>query len=313
MTVMQQAGEEGLPGGGGSDGLPGQQQGPGQGTPWYAGLAENGAELPEFVTNAPDFETFVKTAEELKNYQGSSLRIPGPDASEEDVKAFHAKLTERVPGLYYMPNKDDPDAVKSLRRSLGVPENGAEGYQFQAPEGGAVDENMTAQFRNWANELDLSQEQAAGLYQRWNEYQGAVVGGIKEQQQTGLAQLKAEWGVTYDDRVKKIDHLLSKYSGTENMRATLRAGDAPPHVIKMFHEMAESVLGEGMNMVGIEEPPPGVPPAEAAERAREIRESKAFNNPDDPGHRDAVQKHLHYMKMANPQSEQTAPQHAGLG
>ena len=116
----------GAPDGSGGGGLPAPGGGgPGPGTPWYSGLASEGAELPPLVTEAPDFATFVKTAQDLKAYQGASLRIPGPEANDEDRKAFHAKLAEKVPGVYYMPDPQDAGhdrRVKNERSSSGSDE-----------------------------------------------------------------------------------------------------------------------------------------------------------------------------------------------
>lgn len=312
--VMQAAGGDGLPGGGGGDGLPAGQQGPGPGTPWYSGLAEQGAELPALVTEAPDFSTFVKNAVELKAYQGDSLRIPGPESTDEDRTAFHTKLAERVPGVYYMPDPENPEQIKALQRKLGAPEDG-NGYTFTPPEGGDLDETMTAQYRGWANDLDMTQAQADGIYKKFNEYQLAAVGALKQGHGEKITALKAEWGVTFPDKVKKIDHLVSKYAETDGFRAELAAGNVPPHILKMFSQMADGLLGEGMQMVGTggNEPPAGLPPAEAAERAAEVRNHKAFLDEAHPEHKAMVAKHLEYMKQANPNASQAAPARAGLG
>lgn len=265
------------------------------------------------VKEAPDFATFVKAASDLKAYQGDSLRIPGPEASEEDRTAFHTKLAERVPGVYYMPNPEDPAQIKALQRKLGAPEDG-NGYTFTPPEGGDLDEAMTAQYRNWANELDMTQAQADGIYKRFNEYQLQAVGAIKGTHTEALNGLKAEWGVTYPDKVKKIDHLVSKYENTDAFRASLANGDVPPHILKMFSQMADGLLGEGMQMVGTDQQQPtGVPPAEAASRAAEVRAHPAFLDSHHPEHASMVAKHLEYMKQANPTASQEAPARAGLG
>lgn len=321
FPVMQEAGGEGAGGGGagaapgsggGAGALPGSGSGPGVGTPWYSGLAPEGTELPPLVTEAPDFATFVKNASELKSYVGQSLRIPGPDAGDDVKKEFLQKLTEKVPGVYYMPDPEDTEARKALFRSLGAPDDPNE-YTLAPPEAGDLDENMTAQFRQWCAELDLTKDQAAKLYEKYNGYQTAAITQLREGQQQGLQQLKAEWGVTYPDRVKKIDFLLSKYDGTENMRATLANDEAPPHVVKMFYQMAESVLGEGMQMIGAPQAPEGLPPAEAAERAAEIRNNPAFTDEGHPEHARLVAEHFRYMKLANPQSSQEPPARAGFG
>lgn len=310
--VMQGEGDGSGSGGGGLP-APGGG-GPGPGTPWYSGLAGEGAELPALVTEAPDFNTFVKNAVETKAYQGDSLRIPGPEATVDDRTAFHAKLAERVPGVYYMPDPSDPAQIKALQRKLGAPEDG-NGYTFTPPEGGDLDEAMTAQYRNWANDLDMTQAQADGIYKRFNEYQLAALGTLKGGHDEKITALKAEWGVTFPDKVKKIDHLVGKYADTEGFRAELAAGNVPPHILKMFSQMADGLLGEGMQMVGTggNQQPAGLPPAEAAERAAEVRNHKAFLDEAHPEHKAMVKKHLEYMKQANPTASQDPPARAGLG
>lgn len=310
--VMEEAGGGGGGPGGGAGGLPGGG-GPGSGTPWYSGLAPEGTELPDFVKNAPDFPAFVKTAEELKAYQGDSLRIPGPEASDEDRTAFQTKLTERVPGVYYMPDPENADQIKALQRKLGAPEDG-NGYTFTPPEGGDLDEAMTAQYRNWANDLDMTQKQADGIYKRFNEYQLAAIGALKNGHDEKITALKAEWGVTFPDKVKKIDHLVSKYAGTEGFRTELAAGNVPPHILKMFSQMADGLLGEGMQMVGTGgQAPAGLQPEEAKARAAECRNHAAFLDEAHPEHKAMVAKHLEYMKQANPNASQDPPARAGLG
>ena len=316
---MQGEGGNGSGGGGGSPGgapgggLPGGG-GSGPGTPWYSGLAPEGAELPALVTEAPDFGTFVKNAVELKAYQGDSLRIPGPEASDDDRTAFHTKLAERVPGVYYMPDPESPEQIKALQRKLGAPEDG-NGYTFTPPEGGDLDETMTAQYRTWANDLDMTQAQADGIYKKFNEYQLAAVGALKQGHDQSMTTLKAEWGVTFPDRVKKIDHLVGKYEGTDGFRAELAAGNVPPHILKMFAQISDGLLGEGMQMVGTggHQPPAGLPPEEAKARAAEVRAHPAFLDEAHPEHATMVSKHLDYMKQANPNASQEPPARAGLG
>jgi hypothetical protein len=313
---MQEAGGGGGGGGpGGGGGLPpAGGGGPGPGTPWYAGLVPEGTEVPEAVKNAADLPALISTVQELKAYQGDSLRIPGPEATVEDRTAFNAKLAERVPGVYYMPDPEDPAQIKALQRKMGAPEDG-NGYTFTPPEGGSIDEAMTAQYRTWANDLDMTQAQADGIYKRFNEYTLGEIGAMKGTHNEAINGLKAEWGVTFPDKVKKIDHLVGKYADTEGFRAELQAGNVPPHILKMFSQMADGLLGEGMQMVGTggDQPPPGLPPAEAAERAAEVRNHPAFFDDAHPEHMAMVKKHVEYMKQAHPTASQEAPARAGLG
>lgn len=312
--LMEGEGGDGS-GGGGGGGLPAAGGGgPGPGTPWYSGLAPEGTELPALVTEAPDFPTFVKVAQDLKAMTGDSLRIPGPESTPEAQAEFQKKLAERVPGVYYMPDPENAEQITALQRKLGAPES-AEGYTFTPPEGGDLDEGLTANYRNWANELNLTQHQADSIYKRFNDYQLAAVGELQSGHQEGLSQLKAELGVTYPDRLKKIDHLLSKYEGTEVMRESLKTEQFPAHVVRLFNNMADGLLGEGMQMVGSGEgtQPTGMPPAEAAERAAEVRSNPAFLDEAHPEHAAMVKKHVEYMKMAHPEASQQAPARAGFG
>lgn len=312
--LMQGEGDgSGSGGGGGGDGLPGSQQGPGPGTPWYSGLAPEGTELPQLVTESPDFETFVKTAQELKSYQGASLRIPGPEASDEDRAAFHAKLAERVPGVYYMPDPENAEQRAALQRKMGAPDDAA-GYTFTAPEGGDLDEGLTAQYREWSNELNLTQHQADEIYKRFNTYQLAAINEMKGGHTAALNELKTELGVTYPDRIKKINFLLSQYPDTEQMQASMNNDEFPPHVVRLFNKMADQLLGEGMQMVGSQQQQStGLPPEEARARAAEVRAHPAFLDDHHPEHAEMVRKHLEYMKMANPSASQEAPARAGFG
>jgi hypothetical protein len=310
------AGSGGAPDGDGGGGLPTPPGGggPGPGTPWYSALAPEGTELPPIVKEAPDFATFVKVAQDLKAMTGDSIRIPGPEASEEVKAEFQKKLAERVPGVYYMPDPENQEQITALQRKLGAPDS-PEGYTFTPPEGGDLDEGLTANYRNWANELNLTQHQADEIYKRFNTYQLAAVGELQSGHQEGLAQLKAEMGVTYPDRLKKIDFLLSKYEGTEVMRESLKTEQFPAHVVRLFNNMADGLLGEGMQMVGSGEgtQPTGMPPAEAAARAAEVRANPAFLDEAHPEHKAMVAKHVEYMKMAHPEASQQAPARAGFG
>ena len=87
---LREAEGEGAGGGGGDD-------------KWYAGHVAEGAELPPLLTESADFDSFLKQAVDYQAMQGSSIRIPGENASEEDRQAFYAKLTAQVPGLMAVP------------------------------------------------------------------------------------------------------------------------------------------------------------------------------------------------------------------
>lgn len=103
----------------------------------------------------------------------SQTRVPGKDASEKDVAAYH--------------------------KAVGVPEK-AEGYEFAVPEDHELTEADKA-FQAWAGETfhaqNISVDQAKGLAEAWNEYaagiQQAQIDADKAFADETEAALKKEW------------------------------------------------------------------------------------------------------------------------
>ena len=173
---------------------------------------------------------------------------------------------------------------------------------------------MTANYRQWCHEFNVPAEAADAIYKRFNDYQLAAIAEMKNGHQAGLNELKAEMGVTYPDRIKKINFLLSKYPDTEQMQLSMSNDEFPPHIVRLFSQMSDQLLGEGMQMVNQgNQQPTGMAPAEAAERAAECRAHAAFLDENHPEHKAIVRKHFEYMKMANPQASQEPPARAGFG
>ena len=85
-------------------------------------------------------------------------------------------------------------------------------------------------------------------------------------------------------------------------------------MVRLFSQMSDQLLGEGMQMVNQGgQAPVGLPPQEAAERAAECRAHPAFLDENHPEHRSIVAKHFEYMKQANPNASQEPPARAGFG
>lgn len=300
--------EEGAGGGGGG---PGGGGGGGE-EPWYEGLAPAGTELPAMVTESADFEAFVKQATDYQAMQGSSLRIPGENASVEDRAEFYQKLLERVPGLMPSPDNEDAEAQKALAVKLGVPE-AVEGYETPAmPDGRELDKPLSDWFHGAALGLKLSKGQAKGLFEEFTKYQlereTAAVGELKAQD----GKLREDWGATYDPQMKKIRALLGNYAEFNDLVANMDKGLVPAHVYRGFAKIAEGMMGEGFEMLQQPNLEHVVTPNEAALQVQETIAKLAKLEPNDPARGPLMQKLIELQKQAMPDADHTPPARAGF-
>lgn len=129
----------------------------------------------------------AKAVADLRKHESTAIRIPGKDASEEEIAAY--------------------------TKALGVPET-AEGYEFTVPEGQEPTDADKA-FQAWAGETfhsnRISVEQAKGLSEAWNTYVAALqeeqVKADKAFADESLTALKAEWpGKEFERNKAFADH-----------------------------------------------------------------------------------------------------------
>lgn len=124
----------------------------------------------------------AKAVSDLRKRESTSIRLPGKDASDEDVAAYKA--------------------------AIGVPEN-VDGYEFALPEGREATDDDKA-FQSAAGEvfhkLNISAEQATGLNAWWNEFQAQAEAAQTEADKAFAAEteaaLRKEWPGQEFDRNK---------------------------------------------------------------------------------------------------------------
>jgi hypothetical protein len=273
-----------------------------------------GADLPQLLTDSKDFDSFVKQAVDYQAMQGSSIRIPGENASPEDREAFYGKLTERVPGLIVAPNPEDAEAMKAFHTAVGVPEE-KDGYELPAPpEGTQVNEALQTWFLESAHERKLSKAQAKGLYEDFNTYQqtaeAAALASLKEQE----TALRTEWGATYDPQMAKIDTLWANYPEFQELRENAKKGLVPAHVLKGFAKLAEGMMGKGFTMLsdGQHQQSSAMTPMEAKRQAEETLTKLTKLEPSDPQRPALMHQLLELNKLAMPDADHKAPARAGF-
>lgn len=284
------------------------------GQKWFDSLPDE-YKANETVQNAPDLGTFVKQALDTASFVGNSVRIPGPDAGQEDIQKFHQKLVEKVPGLYYMPSEEDAEAQKALFQKLGKPAE-ITGYELKIPEGyeNDVDESFMENFPKWAHELNLTKKQAEGMFNKYSEQLAGRLKSMREANAESIGKVKNEWGAAFDSKMNKVNALLDKTGAPDSVKEAVKNNIAGGDTLKWFAGLAESMMG-GKPVVLDQEgaPDSAMTPSEAQAQINEIMARKEYWDAGSPQQKDLVKKVVELRKLADPAASTEPPARAGFG
>ena len=213
--------------------------------------------------------------------------------------------------LLRLPREGDVPAEVWTR--LGRPEK-PEGYGLKAVEG-IIDDDALGEFATKAHAAGITGKHATEMF---NLYVGMVQAGQARKQaeaveaaKTGEAELRREWGATYDDKIHAMKRAIDRFGGDGLKQAFDQAGlGGNPLVVKMFAQMGE-MLGEG-GLKGGGQGGMGTalsPDAARAEIAT-LQSDQAFVrkylDASAEGHREAKEKMRALFAAANPGMSTTA-------
>jgi len=192
---------------------------------------------------ADNIDVVFERIGELNAHRGQSIRIPTENASAEDMAAFDAKLTEKVPGLVRMPGEDADDAARnSFYGQLGRP-NEAAGYQLpETPEGMEPNPEAFEALGAFAFENGLTQKQFNTLATREIERQHAADTELAAKSAETVSKLKESWGSAFDSRKALVKEFLDK-TFPHNKELPLESLDADS--IFSFEKLAVAAASEG--------------------------------------------------------------------
>lgn len=266
-------------------------------------------QLPEQLRQAP----FIAKAESLDDAMGklthaaklvgSSVRIPGEDANEDDRKAFYDKLAD-VPGVTVLPDLEDAEGQTSLFRKLGAPEKG-DGYELpKIDDGFEWNENIANDLREFAAEAGMTKAQFTRFAEKIGQQEHQSGLEAQEEKQQAQKQIKEEWGADYDNREALIRGWMDKSEAPESMRTLLDEGNLSPDAMKWLHAVAKNFEGDvsPMNRDNRGGQNDQVTPAEAKDKLAELRSSDAYWDNSHPLHREYVQRVVHYTRLASGQN-----------
>lgn len=242
--------------------------------------------------NIQDLNGLAKSYMHAQKMIGSSIRIPGEDASREAREEFYSKLSQ-VPGVAKLP---DPENVEDLNRfynSLGRPEDPS-GYKYEMPEGLSLDGGLISEFNKVAHESGLSQSAAKNIIDWYSQHEQKQLEVMQENRKQAETQLRSEWGQEYDNRLgmakSAMQHYMEKYPEQAKEIVNGPMGNNPA-LLQMLSDLGRNLSEQGV-IQGSNTSNFGLTPEEARDKISEIRGNKehAFNDSSNPNHGNAVKK-----------------------
>jgi len=257
-----------------------------------------GSEYQE-AASLQDFKSVDALAKgymDLKQYQGSSLRIPGEDASAESRQEFNQRLIDDVPGVMLRPDFTVPEQAAEFYKSMGAP-NEADGYQYTAPEGAGdfkTDDARISMFKDIALQNGLTKSQFSNIM---NEI---VASDVKDstamaaKAEEGMVSLRQEWGHAYDQNTQVAINIAKATGAPPGMQDALLSGNVGPDTMKWLHSLASKFGAEGQNLINKDPAVYKSTPAEIQDQISDIMGNRdhPYWVAGHPEHDQAVQKML---------------------
>ena len=260
--------------------------------------------LPEDMRGESSLQDFKDIGGLAKSYVssqqmlGSSIRIPGEDAGDDQRNDFYSKV-QTVPGVVRMPtDPSDTEGWNAFYSKAGRPET-AEGYQINMPEGMEASQDMLSM----AHDMGLNSQQVNKFVEFQASQQDQANTMQIQSRDSAQEALKQAWGSDYDNRMDgakaAIRSYADKHPDAVNELINGPAGNNPALMMML------SDLYGGMQEKGIAGAPAssvsyGMTPDEALAQISEIRgnaQHAAFNSTD-PAHGAAVAKMTQLYKAA---------------
>lgn len=267
-------------------------------TDWIDSLPEDirGHEAFKSVKAETKDEAFASIAKQFvdqQTYLGNAIRVPGPDAGDEDRKKFYDKLMAKVPGLVPTPNPEDPDSIETAFRQLGKPESHD---KYTKIEG--MPESEQIAFAELAHQANLTDAQYQSLMKAIQGRQSKSEESAQAAFNEGMRELQREWGFGFKDHMEMVKNFMKGTKAPEQIMELAADNKLDPAVTKWFHEIATRIGVENMNFDSNPLEQSHLTPAEARSRISELLSNKEgpYWNAADPGHKEAVQRMVDYQK-----------------
>lgn len=182
---------------------------------------------------------------------------------------------------------------KAIFQKLGVPEK-PEDYTVKFKEGFSVDEKFSKEFQQHAHKLGILPKQAQALADWFSDInmgsEQSVQAELKKQFETGVANLKKDWGNAFDLNVARANKALAELGGEEIVNHFLKRGyGGDEKVIRFLAKVGETLFGEhkvveGQGGSGV------MTPKELDTEISRLQKEPAYFDKTHPNHKSIVEE-----------------------
>lgn len=260
-------------------------------------------QVPEFargwgeIDKAESMEALFNNFGEMRSHMGRSIKIPGEDASTEDMTTFHQKMMDKVPGLMQTPDMDDESVIGNLQAKMGKPES-LDGYKAPEIEDVTFNDEQLADIKGLAHELGLTKKQFTKLAEKMGTQNAAQTSAAKDANATEIKAIQEEWGLAAEAKYQATVNFAKQAGAPEALVEALTNKQVDAKTVFWLSQLSKGV-SEKSNMDFSSNNSNGIlSPAEAQEKIGEIL--KNSEHPYHTGGEAAKRKMSDLIKLANP-------------
>ena len=221
------------------------------------------------LKDIPDYGTMVKNYVHAQKAIGGMVKIPGQDATPEELASFHSKM--------------------------GVPEN-IEDYD-KALDGETWSEGSEP-LKEAFKKAGLTVNQVKILREGLGEVQAGLSTKNEANAQNILNNLRVEWGSDMDKNLGLAKQTVATFGGEELAKSLESSGAGnDPVLIKTFAAIGKALASEGL----IDGSNHGAVTKDAAlQQAETLMADKAYSNTSDPRHSQVTSEVTRLYQIAYP-------------
>lgn len=253
-------------------------------TDWRASLPEDirGSKVFDSVQ---DVNSLAKQFMDAQSHIGNSIRIPGEDAGQEAIDAFHAKLMNKTDLMVKPTNAED---YTKVFESMGKPVDG-KGYTI--PEG---TEGNFDHLREMAINANMTNKQFESMVQSVAALDASALASNQAAQTESRSKVESEWGAAFDQNTSQAIALLEATGAPESIVTLAKEGNIDGDSLRWFHALSQKMSGGATpNAVGDDGHAQVMTPSEAESQLHEM-----MSNKDSPYWNTSDRRHKEYQDKA---------------
>jgi len=217
--------------------------------------------------STPDIKTLTKAYADATRYNVGAVKMPGKDATPEEVSAFYAKLGRPAsPEAYALSDTYKESAVLQAMRPV-------------------------------AHSAGLTPKQWETLQEGLSRIEGEQAKSVAASRDATIEELQGEYGAAFDNNIALAQRLIRTYGGEETWEklSTAPIGN-DPGFLRMMVQVAKAMAEEELIDSGMAEP--GMNKDDLLREIDTLTSSRAYLKDSDPGHEAAVARASKLFQMA---------------